>query len=51
MKALSPRPLLTLAATLGQVAQELSRLASIFLRDERGRRAVFGDNVTFQHDA
>jgi hypothetical protein len=38
--------------TLGQVAQELAlRLANIFLRDEQGRRAVFGDNTTFQNDA
>src|SRR5256884_2709664 len=38
--------------TLGQVAEELSRrLANIFLRDEQGRRAVFGANTTFQHDA
>src|SRR3989440_170486 len=35
--------------TLGQVAEELSqRLTTIFLRDGQGRRAVFGDNVTFQ---
>jgi hypothetical protein len=39
-------------ATLGQVAQELSRrLTTIFLRDEQDRRAVFGDNATFQNDA
>src|SRR2546429_2712272 len=38
--------------TLGQVAQELSqRLTTIFLRDGQGRRAVFGDNATFQTDA
>ncbi len=37
--------------TLGQVAVELSqRLANIFLRDEQGRRAVFGTNITFQND-
>ena len=37
--------------TLGQVADELSRrLTSIFLRDEQGRRAVFGTNTTFQND-
>jgi hypothetical protein len=37
--------------TLGQVAEELSRrLTSIFLRDEQGRRAVFGGNMTFQND-
>jgi mannosylglycerate hydrolase MGH1-like protein/glycosyl hydrolase family 63 len=38
--------------TLEQVAQELTRrLTAIFLRDGQGRRAVFGDNATFQHDA
>ena len=38
--------------TLGQVAEELARrLTTIFLRDEQGRRAVFGDNTTFQNDA
>jgi hypothetical protein len=38
--------------TLGQVAEELSRrLTNIFLRDEQGRRAVFGTNMTFQSDA
>ncbi len=38
--------------TLGQVAGELSqRLTNIFLRDEHGRRAVFGTSTTFQHDA
>ena len=38
--------------TLGQVAEELSRrLTTIFLRDEQGRRAVFGATTTFQHDA
>ncbi|MBV8399578.1 MAG: glucosidase [Acetobacteraceae bacterium] len=37
--------------TLGQVAEELSRrLTSIFLRDEQGRRPVFGGNMTFQND-
>jgi Glycosyl hydrolase family 63 C-terminal domain len=37
--------------TLGQVAEELSRrLASIFLRDEQGRRPVFGGYMTFQND-
>jgi Mannosylglycerate hydrolase MGH1-like glycoside hydrolase domain len=37
--------------TLGQVADELSRrLTSIFLRDEQGRRPVFGANMTFQSD-
>ncbi len=38
--------------TLGQVAEELARrLTNIFLRDEQGRRAVFGANMTFQSDA
>jgi len=37
--------------TLGQVADDLSRrLTNIFLRDEQGRRAVFGTNTTFQND-
>jgi hypothetical protein len=37
--------------TLGQVADELSRrLTRIFLRDEQGRRPVFGGNMTFQND-
>jgi hypothetical protein len=37
--------------TLGQIADDLSRrLTSIFLRDEQGRRAVFGTNTTFQND-
>jgi hypothetical protein len=37
--------------TLGQVAEELSRrLKSIFLRDEQGRRPVFGGNTVFQND-
>ena len=37
--------------TLGQVADELShRLTSIFVRDEQGRRPVFGGNMTFQND-
>jgi hypothetical protein len=36
---------------LDQVADELSRrLINIFARDEQGRRAVFGDNETFQRD-
>jgi hypothetical protein len=36
---------------LNQVADDLSdRLIRIFLRDEKGRRAVFGANVTFQND-
>jgi hypothetical protein len=38
--------------TLGQVAEELARrLTNIFLRDEQGRRAVFGASTTFQNDA
>ncbi len=37
--------------TLGEVADELSRrLTRIFLRDEQGRRPVFGGNTTFQTD-
>jgi hypothetical protein len=37
--------------TLGEVATELSqRLSRIFLRDESGRRPVFGDVERFQHD-
>ncbi len=37
--------------TLGQIADDLSRrLTSIFLRDEQGRRPVFGTNTTFQND-
>jgi hypothetical protein len=37
--------------TLAQVASELSqRLIRIFTKDEGGRRAVFGDNETFQTD-
>ncbi len=37
--------------TLEQVADDLSRrLTNIFLRDEQGRRAVFGTNTTFQND-
>jgi len=37
--------------TLGQVAEELAhRLTNIFLRDEQGRRAVFGTNMIFQND-
>ena len=37
--------------TLGQIADELSkRLTNIFLRDEQGRRAVFGTNTIFQND-
>jgi hypothetical protein len=37
--------------TLNEIAMELSRrLASTFLQDETGRRAVFGDNALFQTD-
>jgi Glycosyl hydrolase family 63 C-terminal domain len=37
--------------TLGEVAKELSRrLTHIFLRDDHGRRPVFGTNTTFQND-
>jgi hypothetical protein len=37
--------------TLYQVAEELTRrLASIFLRDDRGRRPVYGDIRKFQED-
>ena len=37
--------------TIEQVAEELSRrLSRIFLRDERGRRAVFGDHPKLQED-
>jgi hypothetical protein len=37
--------------TLFDVARELAgRLAGTFLRDEQGRRPVFGGNVTFQSD-
>jgi hypothetical protein len=37
--------------TLYQVAEELSRrLTSIFLRDERGRRPVYGETAKFQED-
>ena len=37
--------------TLGEVADEIShRLTRIFLRDEQGRRPVFGGNTTFQTD-
>ncbi|MBE2225522.1 MAG: glucosidase, partial [Anaerolineae bacterium] len=36
---------------LDEVSVEISRrLASIFLRDENGRRAVFGENELFQND-
>jgi hypothetical protein len=38
--------------TLSEVATELShRLSRIFLRDEQGRRAVFGDRAIFQRGA
>ena len=37
--------------TINDVANKLSsRLCKIFLRDEHGRRAVFGDNDKFQND-
>jgi mannosylglycerate hydrolase MGH1-like protein len=37
--------------TLAQVADELAaRLTRVFVRDENGRRAVFGDNEFFQAD-
>ena len=37
--------------TLYQVAEELARrLGAIFLRDERGRRPVYGSTETFQED-
>ena len=37
--------------TLDEIADELSRrLASIFLRDDAGRRPVFGDQAKLQHD-
>jgi Glycosyl hydrolase family 63 C-terminal domain len=37
--------------TIEEVAEELSRrLTRIFLRDEGGRRAVFGDHPKLQHD-
>jgi uncharacterized protein (TIGR03382 family) len=36
---------------LGQVAEELKqRLMHIFLRDDQGRRAVFGECALFQND-
>jgi hypothetical protein len=38
--------------TLGQIAEDLARrLTMLFLRDEQGKRAVFGTNMTFQNDA
>jgi hypothetical protein len=37
--------------TLAEVAEEISRrLSRIFLKDERGRRPVFGDVDLFQDD-
>ena len=37
--------------TLWEVATELShRLSKLFLRDDKGRRPVFGDNELFQTD-
>ena len=37
--------------TLFEVAREISRrLASIFLRDESGRRPVYGGSTKFQED-
>jgi hypothetical protein len=37
--------------TLDQIADEISRrMINIFLRDSNGRRAVFGNNETFQND-
>jgi hypothetical protein len=37
--------------TLYEVAEEISRrLAGIFLRDQRGRRPVYGDTRKFQED-
>jgi hypothetical protein len=37
--------------TLDEISMELSmRLSKLFLRDEKGRRAVFGNNVKMQHD-
>ena len=36
---------------LNEISNELSkRLSRLFLRDDKGRRAVFGDNDKFQHD-
>ena len=36
---------------LNEVAVEIARrLGTIFLRDENGRRAVFGENELFQND-
>ena len=37
--------------TLDQISEELSmRLSKLFLRDEKGRRPVFGDNEKMQND-
>ena len=37
--------------TLEQISEELSmRLSNVFLRDEKGRRAVFGNNEKMQND-
>ena len=37
--------------TLYEVAEDIThRLAGIFLRDERGRRPVYGGTATFQND-
>ena len=37
--------------TIAEIADELSRrLARLFLRDDQGRRAVFGDHPKLQHD-
>ena len=37
--------------TLFEVAQEIAnRVVSVFLRDERGRRPVYGGTATFQQD-
>jgi hypothetical protein len=37
--------------TLNEISEELSmRLAKIFLRDEKGRRPVFGSDAKMQHD-
>ena len=37
--------------TLDEISMELSmRLSRIFLRDEKGRRPVFGNNEKMQHD-
>jgi hypothetical protein len=37
--------------TISEVADELSeRLTRLFLRDQDGRRAVFGDNAKLQDD-